>query len=133
MKRNTYIYALVFIGVVGLIFTIVVFIASDGSNNKKFDNACSVIEDAVFESKELQSVGEPQPGTDAKMYWQLVFSGTSSQGSVQWNHSDVIEEMSYTCAEGVLEVSKASGAKIDNFYETTSGELIFSGVLYIRK
>ena len=77
-----------------------------------------------FNSVDPQLLGEGPGGTANMGYWQISFE----KGAYQRFYSDVGENGTYTCADGVIELKTGYGGPMTASYDEDSGVLTLDGV-----
>jgi hypothetical protein len=90
-------------------------------------DACPIIAEQKFVSKDKQAGGLSPDGQVLSSYWYLEFSG----GSFTWRHEDVVETGAYSCNQGKLS-ARLGAASLSGSYYTESGTLLWDSLYYNR-
>lgn len=89
------------------------------------EDACSLVVDQTFPSVEELEIGLGPDGV-VMGHWSISFTGDS----FQWEHSDVAESGSYSCANGILSGTTGAAPPYEGSFDPTSRVLLWDGVEY---
>jgi hypothetical protein len=106
---------------------------SDAKGDASYADVCQAVANSTYLSLEPHECGRAPTGV-ALCQWGMTFTGSGSNGQLNWHHSDTLEWLNYQCTgftiTGVSSLS--TGSVFQGVYDPATGILTWDGFGYTK-